>query len=85
MAQVYGGTLGLIAFVAVVMRGLVGGSLASATLLAACLSLALFFLLGCVIGWMSERALHESVRVQIESYIDTDQAAATNAPAPSES
>jgi hypothetical protein len=83
LARLYGGTLGLIAFLAIVMRGLLSGSLASATLFTASISLPLFFIIGCVIGWFADQIVWESVRAKIESNINPDQEVASDQPATS--
>jgi hypothetical protein len=78
LPQVYGGTLGLIAFLAIVARGLANGMAADATLLAASTSLPIFFLVGCVIGWIADRTVDESIRAKIETYLNTDKQGAGN-------
>ena len=79
MPQIYGGILGLIAFLAIVIRGLAAGSPASATLTAACISLPVLFIVGCVIGWIADRTVEESIRNKIAATLSTDaQAAATS-------
>ena len=72
MSQVYGGTLALIAFLAVVVRGLAAGAPASTTLLAASISLPIFFLVGSVIGWIADHTVDESIRSRIETIVGTD-------------
>jgi hypothetical protein len=78
LAQVYGGALGLIAFIAIVMRGLAAGSAASTTLLTASASLPVFFVIGCVIGWIANRTLEESIWSKIETYVHMSKEVSEN-------
>ena len=73
MSQVYGGILALIAFLAIVVRGLAAGTPASTTLLAASISLPVFFLIGCIIGWIADRTIDESIRSRIETMVAADR------------
>jgi len=73
LSQVYGGTLALIAFLAVVVRGLAAGTPTTSTLLAASISLPIFFLVGCTIGWIADRTIDESIRSRIETIVGTDR------------
>ena len=73
LSQVYGGTLALIAFLAIVVRGLAAGTPATTALLAASISLPIFFLVGCTIGWIADRTVDESVRSRIETIVGTDR------------
>lgn len=79
MPQAYGGTLALIAFAAIVVRGLAHTAGAGSTLWAASLAVPVFFLIGCVIGWIADRTVDESIRTKMEKYISADQQAATSA------
>jgi len=73
LSQVYGGTLALIAFLAIVVRGLAAGTPAATTLLAASISLPIFFLVGCMIGWIADRTIDESIRSRIEAMVGSDR------------
>ncbi|MCG8584553.1 MAG: hypothetical protein MI757_07570 [Pirellulales bacterium] len=73
MPQVYGGALALIAFAAIVARGLAHGAHAESTLLAASISLPVFFVVGCVVGWIADRTVDESIRARIEQQLNADQ------------
>jgi hypothetical protein len=62
VARSYGGTLALIAFLTVVLRGWVHGSATETTLFTAWLCLLAAFPLGCVIGGLGDWIVLESIR-----------------------
>jgi hypothetical protein len=62
VARSYGGTLALIAFLTVVLRGWAHGSATETTLLTAWLCLLAAFPLGCVIGGLGDWIVLESIR-----------------------
>jgi hypothetical protein len=68
----------MIAFLAIVARGLANGASAEATLLAASASLPIFFLVGCTIGWIADRTVDESIRAKIEFYVKSDKQGASS-------
>ena len=72
MPQTYGGALALIAFAAIVVRGLAHGAHAESTLLTASIALPVFFVVGCVIGWIADRTVDESIRAKMEKFINAD-------------
>ena len=75
----YAGTLGLLTFVAVLARGLIRGSSASATLQAACLVLFAFAAIGYVVGQIAhsivEQSVHGRMRRELADLENADDAA----------
>lgn len=74
MARSYGGTLGLIAFLTVIVRGWTYGGAATPTLLAAWLSLLVAFPLGCVVGRLADWIVLESIRSKLAAEIAAREA-----------
>ena len=61
MAHIYGGILGLLAFLTTIIRGGLHRNDLESTLWTAWLSLILFTLVGLVIGWVAARIVEDSV------------------------
>ena len=74
MARSYGGTLGLIAFLTVIIRGWMHGGATEPTLLAAWLSLLVAFPLGCVLGRLADGIVLESIRSKLAAEIAAREA-----------
>jgi hypothetical protein len=70
----YGGVLGLLAFLTVVARGWVRGGGAEPTLFAAFLGLLAFMPLGCIVGWLAERTVEESIRSKLAAELAAREA-----------
>ncbi|MBN2580286.1 MAG: hypothetical protein JXB10_14950 [Pirellulales bacterium] len=75
MARIYGGILGLVAFLTTLARGGVHGNDPEATLWAAWLSLLAFTGLGLVLGWLGgwlvEDAIHTQLLYRLEEQKET--------------
>jgi hypothetical protein len=67
VARTYAGILGPLAFVVSLLRGLIAGGGANGTLWTAWCSLLAFAVIGCVIGWIAERTVADSVSGRIEA------------------
>lgn len=74
MGRSYGGILGLVAFLTVLARGCVRGGGAEPTLFAAWLGLLAFTPLGCIVGWVAERTVEESIRSKLAAEIAAREA-----------
>jgi hypothetical protein len=67
VARQYAATLGLLALLVSLLRGLLAGGAGEATLWTAWLSLLAFTAIGAAIGWLAERIVRDSVSSQILS------------------
>ena len=65
MGRHYAGILGLLAFLTIVMRGLVHGAGVESTLLAAAFHLFLFAFVGYMVGQLAGWIVHDSVRTKL--------------------
>ncbi|MGA2031536.1 MAG: hypothetical protein ABSG68_04715 [Thermoguttaceae bacterium] len=65
MARIYAGVLGPLAFITCLARGLVAGGGGDSLLANAWYSLLAFSALGCLIGWIAQRTVDESVGSRI--------------------
>lgn len=74
MGRSYGGILGLVAFLTVLARGCVRGGGAEPTLFAAWLGLLAFTPLGCIVGWVAERTVEESIRSKLAAELAAREA-----------
>ena len=75
MARTYAGILGLLAFLTALAHGLMHGGGGVSVLWTAWCSLLLFALLGCVIGWVAERIVEDSVHGQVAAELTARQSA----------
>ena len=66
MGRSYAGILGPVAMTVVILRGVVRGAAADATLWSAVLALAGLALVGWVVGLIAESTIEESVRNKME-------------------
>jgi hypothetical protein len=66
MGRVYGGSLGLLAFALMAIRGPLTGAGTEATLVAASAALFAFAAIGYVVGNVAEHLVNESVRTQFQ-------------------
>ena len=73
MAHTYAGILGPLAFVTSLAHGLMHGGGGVSILLAAWCCLLLFALAGCVIGWVAERIVEDSVHSRISAELAARQ------------
>lgn len=74
MARSYGGILGLLAFAVVIARGFVHGGGTEPTLFAAWLGLLAAYPLGCVVGWLADWIVLESIRSKLAAEIAAREA-----------
>jgi hypothetical protein len=65
VARVYAGILGPLAFLIALARGLLLGGSADSVLWTAWCSLLAFAAAGCVIGWIAQRTIEDSVHGRI--------------------
>ena len=65
MARLYAGILGLLAFLPNLIRGMVHGYGAESTLWSACLSMALFAVVGVVLGGLARWIVEDSVNSRV--------------------
>ena len=70
MARQYAGTLGLLALLVSLLRGILAGGASPATLCTAWFGLLAFAVVGAVIGWLAERIVRESVSGRILSELE---------------
>lgn len=74
MGPTYAGILGLIAFTATVMRGLLHGGDPDALLMRAGLTMAAFAAIGYIAGRLAEVAVEQSVRSQVDTKVESSTA-----------
>jgi hypothetical protein len=65
VAPLYAGTLGLLAFLSCLGRGLLQSSSPASTLGTACLSMGAFAAIGLVLGHLAGRTVEESVKQRV--------------------
>lgn len=75
MARIYAGIFGLLAFLTMLIRGLIRDADTINLVLAAWLGLLVFAAIGYAIGWIAGRAVEESVNATIAAQVATNQAA----------
>ena len=80
MACIYAGILGLLAFLTCLVRGLMHGESPSSVLLLACLSLAVFALIGSIFGWLASQTVEDSVRGRLQAELAGERAARSTGP-----
>jgi hypothetical protein len=76
VAQAYAGILGPLAFLTCLARGLTHGGGTLSTLLTAWCCLLAFSVVGCVVGWLAERIVEDSVRSRIVAELAAEEDAA---------
>ena len=69
MGRVYAGILGPLAMAVVICRGWLGSAGVEGTLTQAILSLALFALVGAILGHIAQSTVDESVRTKLEAQL----------------
>lgn len=69
MARVYAGILGPLAMAVVICRGVLGSGGVEGTLGSATLFLAIFSIVGALIGQIAQATVDESVRVRLEQQL----------------
>jgi hypothetical protein len=72
MSRVYAGILGPLAMAVVICRGLVGSGGVEGTLTSATAYLAIFSVVGAIIGHIAQSTVDESVRAQLEQQLQGD-------------
>ena len=65
MARTYAGILGPLAMLTAIVRGLIHGGGATSIVVEAWCFLLAFAAVGCVAGWIAERAVDEAVSVRL--------------------
>jgi hypothetical protein len=73
MGRTYAGILGVIAFLTVLLRGLIDGGSVETTMQTAVASLALMALLGAIIGRLGAWFVEDSIRWQIQCELEAHQ------------
>ena len=79
MAHSYGGVLGIIAFVTMLVRGLLNGNTSFELLFTATLFLFAFAVVGFVLGSIAAQTVKESVKLQLNTELDALQKENTRA------
>ena len=64
MARLYAGILGLLAFLTILVRGMLHGGSPESVLWSAWCSLVVFMLIGGVLGWMAGWIVEDTIRNQ---------------------
>lgn len=80
MARIYAGIFGLVAFLTLLIRGLIRDADTTYLVLVAWSGLVVFAGLGYVIGWIAGRAVEESVNARIAAQVAANQAAGSSEP-----
>jgi hypothetical protein len=70
MAHSYGGVLGVIAFLAVLVRGMIGGAAFFPTLIGASLFMGTFAIVGFVLGAVAAQTVKESVQMRLNAELN---------------
>ena len=85
MSRTYAGVLGAIAFLVTSIRGLLAGSDAETTLLAASGLVFVFAAIGCITGWIADKTVEEAVRWRLLAELRDQQVARADSPTQSRS
>ena len=72
MARTYAGILGPLAFLTSLIHGLIHARPTASILLGAWCSLLVFAVVGCIVGWIAQRTVDESVIAVIEAELTKD-------------
>jgi hypothetical protein len=72
MSRVYAGILGPLAMAVVICRGLLDSGGVEGTLTSATVYLAIFSVVGAIIGHIAQSTVDESVRAQLEQQLQGD-------------
>jgi|GEM_PF-1141848 len=70
MGRLFASFFGAVAFLVVILRGLLEGRAVEATLESACLALVIFSLLGGWLGWTADGAIRQAVQTQFEAALE---------------
>jgi len=84
MARLFASFFGAVAFLVVILRGLLEGRAVEATLESACIALVIFSLVGGWLGWTAEGAVRQAVETQVEAVLGSTpsgQTASSQSPA----
>ncbi len=79
MARLYAGILGLLAFLTNLIRGMVHGYGAESTLWSACLGMALFAVVGVILGGIARWIVEDSVNSRIAAELAAQEGGRTTA------
>jgi hypothetical protein len=71
MARVYAGILGSLAMAVVICRGLLGLGGVESTITSAIAYLAIFSVVGAIIGQIAQSTVDESVRAKLQEQLET--------------
>lgn len=74
MARTYAGILGPLAFLTSLALGVLHAEETDSVLFAAWVSLLVFSVVGCVIGWIAGRTVEESVQAIISAELESKEA-----------
>jgi hypothetical protein len=77
VARLYGGVLGLLAFLTSLIRGMVHGYGAESTLWSACLGMALFAVVGVVLGGIARWIVEDSVNSRLTAELAAQEGGRT--------
>jgi hypothetical protein len=80
VARIYAGIFGLLAFLTMLIRGLIRDADAINLVLAAWLSMIVFAAVGYAIGWIAGQAVEESVNARIAAQVASNQASGSPEP-----
>ena len=67
MGRLFASFFGAVAFLVVILRGLLEGRAVEATLESACIALVIFSLVGGWVGWTADGAIRQAVQTQVEA------------------
>ena len=76
MGRIYAGTLGLVAFVTTLARGLLNGSATGSGMLYAAAAMFIFAAIGWIAGTIAETTVAEAVRRQFDAEVEANGQAA---------
>lgn len=82
MGRIYAGVLGPLAFVVIVVLGLLHGSDAEKTMLAGCCLMFVFAAIGFVIGQLAEWMIEDAVRSRLRGELAAQQVARSSGRTP---
>ena len=81
MARLYAGVLGLLAFLTSIIRGMAHGCGAESALWTACLGMALFAMVGAVIGGLARWIVEDAVNSRLAAELAAREGGQTPPPA----
>lgn len=82
MGRIFAGILGPMAFLVIILRGLIHGASVEATLETACLALVIFSALGGWFGSIADATVEHSVQTTFETTLSAVESAQSGPPQP---